>query len=76
MRSASEEDAKEHEDWTDLESDLVQRGAEGPQVKTTIRKNLTPRRLVTRVANGARGHGAGVLDAGVSASMITNRSAD
>ena len=31
MRSASEEDAKEHEHWTDLESDLVQRGAEGPQ---------------------------------------------
>ena len=30
MRSASEEDAKEHEDWTDLESDLVQRGAAGP----------------------------------------------
>ena len=25
---------------------------------------------------GARGHGAGVLDAGMSASMITNRSAD
>ena len=34
------------------------------------------RGLVTRVANGARGHGAGVLDAGVSASMITKRSAD
>ena len=40
MRSASEEDAKEHEDWTDLESDLVQRGAGGPQVKTTNRKTL------------------------------------
>ena len=36
MRSGSEEDAKEHEDWTDLESDLVQRGAGGPQVKTTV----------------------------------------
>ena len=62
MRSASEEDAKEHDDWTDLESDLVQRGAGGPQV--------------TRVANSARGHDTGVLDAGVSANMITNRSAD
>ena len=40
MRSASEEDAKDHEDWTDLESDLVQRGAGGPQVKTTNRKTL------------------------------------
>ena len=40
MRSASEEDAKEHEDWTDLESDFVQRGAEGRQVKTTNRKTL------------------------------------
>ena len=40
------------------------------------RRSWTRRRLVTRVANGARGHGAGVLDAGVSASMITNRSAD
>ena len=40
MRSAREEDAKEHEDWTDLESDLVQRGAGGPQVKTTNRKTL------------------------------------
>ena len=27
MRSASDEDAKEDDDWTDLESDLVQRGA-------------------------------------------------
>ena len=40
MRSASEEDAKEHDDWTDLESDLVQTGAGGPQVKTTNRKTL------------------------------------
>ena len=40
MRSASEGDAKEHQDWTDLESDLVQRGAGGPQVKTTNRKTL------------------------------------
>ena len=38
--SASEEDAKEHDDWTDLESDLVQRAAEGPQVKTTNWKTL------------------------------------
>ena len=30
MRSASEEDAKEHEDWTDLESDLVQKGRRTP----------------------------------------------
>ena len=30
MRSASEEDAKEHDDWTDLESDLVQRGQKTP----------------------------------------------
>ena len=40
MRSASEEDAKEHDDWTDLVSDLVQREAGGPQVKTTNRKTL------------------------------------
>ena len=40
MRSVSEEDVKEHDDWTDLESDLVQRGAGRPQVKTTNRKTL------------------------------------
>ena len=31
------------------------------------------RRLVTRVANSARGHGAGVLVAAVGASMITKQ---
>ena len=40
MHSASEEDAKEHDDWTDLKLDLVQRGAGEPQVKTTNRKTL------------------------------------
>ena len=37
------------------------------------RRSWTRRRLVTRVANCDRGHGAGVLDAGVSASMITEQ---
>ena len=37
------------------------------------RRSWTRRRLVTRVANSDRGHGAGVLDAGVSASMITKQ---
>ena len=37
------------------------------------RRSWTRRRLVTRVANSDRGHGAGVLDAGVSASMITEQ---
>ena len=32
-----------------------------------------PKSLVTRVPNSTRGNGAGVLDAGVSASMIKNR---
>ena len=37
------------------------------------RGSWTRRRLVTRVANSDRGHGTGVLDAGLSASMITEQ---
>ena len=37
------------------------------------RRSWTRRRLVTTVANSDRGHGAGVLDARVSASMITEQ---
>ena len=47
---------------------------EGQKDPSRRRRSWIRRRLV--VTNGARGHGAGVLDARVSASMITNRSAD
>ena len=57
-----------NDDWTDLEPDRVQRVAGVSLVKTT---NKRP--SVTRVANSDRGHGAGVLDAGVSASMVINK---
>ena len=72
------------DDWTDLEPHRVQSGRGFPGKKRrTIRpydarasrrrRSWTRRRLVTRVANSDRGHGAGVLDAGVSASMITEQ---
>ena len=68
------EEVLPNDDWTDLVPDRVQRGAGGSRVKTTNKKTLCKgRRLVTRVAKSDRGHGAGVLDAGVSASMITKQ---
>ena len=75
------EEVLPNDDWT--EPDRVQRGAGEPRVKTTNKKTLCKgfaitslddsTTAVTRVANSVRGNGAGVLDAGVSASMITNR---
>ena len=73
-----------NDDLTDLESDRVQSGRGFPddddeqedpvmQGASRRRRSWTRRRLVTRVANSDRGHGAGVLDAGVSANMITKQ---
>ena len=73
-----------NDDWTDLEPDRVQSGRGFPgeddeqvdPVMQGLRNDVARgvrRRLVTRVANSDRGHGAGVLDAGVSASMITEQ---
>ena len=62
-----------NDDWTDLEPDLVQSGREFPGEGDEQEDLVIRRRLVTRVAISDRGHGAGVLDAGVSASMITKQ---
>ena len=71
-----------NDEWTDLEPDRVQssRGfpGENDEQEDPVMQGLHDDvarglRLVTRVANSDRGHGAGVLDAGVSASMITEQ---
>ena len=53
-----------NDDWTDLEPDRVQSGRGFPgkddEQQDPVMQGL--RRLVTRVANSDRGHGAGVLD--------------
>ena len=66
-----------NDDWTDLEPDRVQSGrgfpGEDDEQEDPVMQLLRDDVARGRVANSDRRHGAGVLDAGVSASMITEQ---